>query len=130
MMLSETNTRAPWPTEFILSKDKRLLTVVFDEGSVFAFPVEYLRVCSPSAEVKGHTPAGRKTVYGKVNVSIRAIEPVGNYAIRLMFDDGHDTGYYDWPYLYELGRDHEARWQAYLIELEEKRLSREPLFSL
>lgn len=128
-MPAETNTHTPWPTEFTLSKDKRLLTVAFDDGASFAMPVEYLRVSSPSAEVKGHTPAGRKTVYGKRNVTIRAIDPVGNYAIRLMFDDGHDTGYYDWPYLYELGRDQDLRWQAYLTELEEKHLSRDPLFS-
>jgi len=128
-MSLDNRTHTPWPVEVILSKDRQLLTVVFDDGARFAMSAEYLRVSSPSAEVKGHTPAGRKTVYGKKNVIVNAVEPVGNYAIRLIFDDGHDTGYYDWGYLYELGKDQDIRWQAYLAELESKHLSRDPLFS-
>jgi DUF971 family protein len=105
----------PWPTEIRLSPDKRTLTVTFDGGERFALPAEYLRVESPSAEVQGHRPEEKKTVEGKQNVTITAIEPVGNYAVRLVFDDGHDTGLYGWDYLDELGRELDSRWLAYLI---------------
>lgn len=104
-----------WPTEIRLSPDKRTLTVSFDDGAHFALPAEYLRVESPSAEVQGHRPEEKKTVEGKQNVTITAIEPVGNYAVRLVFDDGHDTGLYGWDYLAELGRELDSRWLAYLI---------------
>ncbi len=92
-----------WPTELRLSKDKRTLTVSFDGGAQFSLPAEYLRVESPSAEVQGHSPEQKVTVIGKENVAIQAIEPVGNYAVRLIFDDGHATGLYTWDYLHELG---------------------------
>ena len=105
----------PWPTEIRLAPDKRTLTVLFDSGERFALPAEYLRVESPSAEVQGHRPAEKITVEGKQDVAITAIEPVGNYAVRLVFDDGHDTGLYAWDYLHELGRERDARWLAYLI---------------
>jgi DUF971 family protein len=88
-------------------------------------PAEYLRVSSPSAEVQGHAPAERKTVGGKRRVAIRGVEPVGTYAVRLVFDDGHDTGIYTWPYLHELGHDQPARWAAYLAALTQKGLDRD-----
>jgi DUF971 family protein len=103
-----------WPSELRLSQDKRTLTVAFDGGARFALPAEYLRVESPSAEVQGHSPEQKITVTGKQAVTITAIEPVGNYAVRLIFDDGHSTGLYTWDYLYELGRDAGSRWAAYL----------------
>ncbi|HEV7874125.1 MAG TPA: DUF971 domain-containing protein [Enterovirga sp.] len=115
-----------WPTELRLSRDKRTLTVAFDDGSGFDLPVEYLRVMSPSAEVQGHSPSERKTVPGKRDVAIIGIEPVGNYAVKLIFDDMHDTGIFGWDYLFELGRNQAERWQNYLGELDAKGLSREP----
>ena len=115
-----------WPTEIRLSKDKRTLTVAFDDGSAFDLPAEYLRVMSPSAEVQGHSPSERKTVPGKRNVEIIGVEPVGNYAVKLVFDDMHSTGIYGWDYLHELGLKREERWADYLAELDAKGLSREP----
>jgi DUF971 family protein len=114
----------PWPTEIRLSPDRRFLSVSFEGGASFRLAAEYLRVSSPSAEVQGHAPAERKTVPGKANVRITAVEPLGNYAVRLVFDDRHDTGIYSWDYLFELGRDHETRWAAYLAELAAKGLKR------
>ena len=115
-----------WPTEVWLSKDKRTLTLTFDDGASFALPAEYLRVTSPSAEVQGHTPEERKTVPGKREVQILRVEPIGHYAVRLVFDDMHDTGIYGWDLLHQLGRDQERRWADYLGELDAKGLSREP----
>lgn len=103
-----------WPTELRLAKDKRSLTVAFEAGESFTLPAEYLRVESPSAEVQGHSPAEKIIVTGKQNVSITALEPVGNYAVRLVFDDSHNTGLYTWDYLHELGRNLATRWAAYL----------------
>jgi DUF971 family protein len=117
---------AAWPREIVLARRERLLKIDFDDGSSFALPAEYLRVLSPSAEVQGHGPADRKTVGGKRNVGIEGIEPIGNYAVRLIFDDGHSTGIYSWSYLHELGREREPRWKAYLDELEAKGLGRDP----
>ena len=114
----------PWPTELRLDKDKRVLTVTFDDGQSFALPAELLRVLSPSAEVQGHSDDQRVTVAGKKNVGIVRIEPVGNYAARIVFDDGHDTGLFVWDYLRELGENREARWQAYLKDLAAKKLTR------
>jgi DUF971 family protein len=114
----------PWPTELRLDRDKRVLTVSFDDGQSFALPAELLRVLSPSAEVQGHSPEQRVTVAGKRNVAIARIEPVGNYAVRIVFTDGHDTGLFVWEYLHELGKHKEERWQDYLKELSAKRLSR------
>lgn len=113
-----------WPTELRLDKDKRILTVSFDDGKSFTIPAELLRVLSPSAEVQGHSPEQRVTVAGKRNVGIARLEPVGNYAVRIVFTDGHDTGLYVWEYLRELGEEKEARWQEYLKDLAAKRLSR------
>jgi DUF971 family protein len=114
----------PWPTEIKLSKDRRLLTVAFDDGMRAEFPAEFLRVLSPSAEVQGHSPEQRVTVPGKKNVGIVRVEPVGNYAVRIVYDDGHDTGLYVWSYLHELGEHKEERWSDYLNELAAKRLTR------
>ena len=115
-----------WPTELRLSKDRRTLRVAFEDGAAYDLPAEYLRVTSPSAEVQGHSPSERKTVPGKRNVEIIGIEPVGNYAVKLVFDDMHSTGLYGWDYLYELGAQQAEKWQNYLAELDEKALSREP----
>ncbi len=114
-----------WPTELRLSKDKRSLHVAFEDGAAFDLPAEYLRVTSPSAEVQGHSPAERKTVPGKREVAILSVEPVGNYAVKLVFDDMHDTGIYGWDYLYRLGAEQGEKWQAYLDELAAKGLSRD-----
>lgn len=115
---------SPWPTEIRLSADKQTLTVVFDDGGRYDFGAEFLRVVSPSAEVQGHDPSQRQTVPGKIDVRIIRIDPVGHYAVRLHFDDGHHTGLYSWKYLAEIGRDHDRLWQRYLDELAEKGLSR------
>jgi len=115
----------PWPTELRLPKDRRSLTVTFDNGERFPLEAEYLRVASPSAEVQGHSPAERKTVPGKRNVEILEVNPVGNYAVRLVFDDLHSTGIYSWDYLLELGRNRERNWRNYLDELAGKGLSRD-----
>ena len=106
------------PTEIRLRKASRLLVVTFDDGREFSYTFEYLRVHSPSAEVKGHGPGQEVLQTGKENVAITAVEPVGHYAVRLVFDDGHNTGLYTWSYLHELGRDMEANWQRYLDRLE------------
>jgi DUF971 family protein len=113
-------------TEIRLNKAERVLHVAFDDGSRFSLPVEYLRVESPSAEVQGHGPDQKQTVPGKQKVAIIGIEPVGNYAVRLRFDDLHDTGIYSWDYLHELGREQERRWASYLAALEVRGLRREP----
>lgn len=120
-----TNAEKAWPTELRLSKDKRTLTVSFDDGQSYALAAEMLRVMSPSAEVQGHSAAERKTVGGKINVAILGLDPVGNYAVRISFDDMHNTGLYTWTYLAELGREKESRWAAYLADLTAKGLSRE-----
>jgi DUF971 family protein len=116
-----------WPTELRLHKDRRSLTVSFENGQSFQLPAEYLRVRSPSAEVQGHSPDERKTVGGKRQVAILEVLPVGNYAVRLVFDDMHSTGIYSWDYLHKLGTTQAANWQDYLDELAAKGLSRDPL---
>ncbi len=115
-----------WPEEIKLRKDDKRLDVSFDDGKRFSFPAEYLRVESPSAEVQGHSPSQKQTVAGRRHVGIMKLEPVGNYAMRILFDDLHDTGIYSWQYLYELGVEYEDRWDRYLKDLEAKGLSREP----
>jgi DUF971 family protein len=104
----------PWPVELRLNPAKNQLTVEYDSGERFVLPAEYLRVESPSAEVQGHGSRGKQIVTGKADVAILALEPVGNYAVRIRFDDGHDTGLYSWDYLHELGREQRAKWVAYL----------------
>jgi len=115
----------PWPTELRLHKDRKTLTARFDSGETFDLPAEYLRVKSPSAEVQGHSPDERKTVPGKKDVMILEVHPVGNYAVRLVFDDLHSTGIFSWGYLLELGRQQQRYWQDYVDELAAKGLSRE-----
>lgn len=115
-----------WPTELRLRRDRRHLVITFDSGESFELPAEYLRVRSPSAEVQGHAPDQRKTVAGKINVMILEVQPVGNYAVRLVFDDMHTTGIYSWPYLADMGRNRERYWREYLDELAAKGLKREP----
>ena len=108
----------PTPTEFNLHRQSKVLEVTFDEGSHFSLPCELLRVYSPSAEVQGHGPGQRVLQLGKEDVNIDKIEPVGNYAICLHFDDEHNTGIYSWDYLYGLGQNQESLWREYLDELE------------
>ncbi len=115
-----------WPTEIRLSKDRRTLHVSFDDGASHALAAELLRVESPSAEVQGHGPTQKKTIPGKREVEILKVEPVGHYAVKLTFDDMHDTGIFGWDYLRELGETGDAKFQAYLDALEAQGLSREP----
>jgi DUF971 family protein len=119
-----SSTITAWPTSLKVDPTKRVLTIRFDDGREFAIDAELLRVNSPSAEVQGHSPDQRVTQSGKRNISIRDMVPTGNYAIRIVFDDGHDTGIFTWAYLYELGRDGPALWQAYNDELAAKGLTR------
>jgi DUF971 family protein len=116
----------PWPTELRLHKDRKTLAVAFDNGERFELPAEYLRVRSPSAEVQGHSPSERRVVAGKRDVQILEVNSIGNYAVRLVFDDMHSTGIFSWEYLFELGRNRDKYWQEYLGELKEKNLSRAP----
>jgi DUF971 family protein len=105
------------PTEIKLRRNSRLLAVTFDDGVSFEYPFEYLRVHSPSAEVKGHGPGQERLQTGKEDVLVTAVEPVGHYAVRLVFDDGHDSGLYTWAWLRELGEMRAVKWQAYLDRL-------------
>ncbi len=116
----------PRPTEIKLHKQSRVLEVAFDDGKRFELPCEYLRVFSPSAEVQGHGPGQEKLQTGKKFVNIDEIRPMGNYAVNLVFDDGHESGIYSWEVLYDLGLNQEENWQDYLIKLERAGESREP----
>jgi len=107
----------PIPTELKLKKGARCLEVIFADGTAYTLPAEYLRVHSPSAEVTGHSPGEGVLVTGKEGVAIEHIEPVGRYAVKLVFDDGHNTGLYTWKILYELGKDYDTKWQRYLERL-------------
>jgi DUF971 family protein len=113
-----------WPTELALKRAERRLDVTFDDGTSASLPAEYLRVESPSAEVQGHGAGQRVTVPGKRNVGITGLEPVGNYAVRILFDDLHDSGIFTWRYLRELGLEYDTRWPAYLAALEAQGLQR------
>ena len=115
----------PWPVELRVKRAERRLEIDFDDGASFAFPAEFLRVESPSAEVQGHVPSQKVTVAGKRAVGIVRVEPVGNYAVRIVFDDGHATGIYSWSYLARLGREQAHLWAASLAELETQGLSRD-----
>lgn len=114
------------PTEIRLNPAKNELSITFNDGTAFQFSAEFLRVHSPSAEVKGHTPQQKKTVGGKKDVTISAINATGNYAVRIVFSDGHDTGLYSWPYFHEIGTEKSRLWDEYLIDLERLGLSRDP----
>ena len=116
----------PTPTEINYRRADKVLDVAFDTGERFALPAELLRVESPSAEVQGHSPSQKQLVAGRRHVGIMAIEPVGNYAIRITFDDLHDTGIYSWDWLYTMGRNQDALWQGYVEALTARGLSREP----
>jgi DUF971 family protein len=120
------NRTIVWPAELRLKRSEKLLEVTFDDGSRFRLPAEYLRVESPSAEVQGHGPGQKTLVHGRAHVGIINLEPVGNYAVRITFDDLHDTGIYSWGYLYQLGVEHNKRWRTYLDALAANGLSREP----
>jgi DUF971 family protein len=119
-------TTAPWPTELRVFKEEGRMEVEFSDGVTHSLPAEYLRVESPSAEVQGHNPSQKQLVHGRAHVGILAVEPVGNYALRIKFDDLHDTGIYSWTYLYKLGIEQEQRWRAYLDELKKRGVGREP----
>ena len=114
----------PHPTSIKARTRSRLLDVSFDDGSHFELPFEYLRVYSPSAEVRGHGPGQETLQLGKHEVGVRAVEPIGNYAVRIVFDDGHDTGLYAWSYLQTLHDERDKRWAEYLSALAQKGLSR------
>ena len=123
--MSAPHVTTAWPVEIRLAKDRRALHVSFDDGKIFALSAELLRVTSPSAEVQGHSEAQRKTVGGKRNVTIFSVDPVGNYAVRIGFDDMHDTGIYSWAFLRDLGVNAERRLQDYLDDLQAKGPDRE-----
>ena len=107
----------PWPLELLSRQNGRVLIIRFDTGESFDLDAEYLRVESPSAEVKGHGPGQEQLVFGKRNISMTKLEPIGTYAVRITFSDGHSTGLYTWGYLAKLGRERAAIWQAYLEKL-------------
>jgi DUF971 family protein len=116
----------PWPVELRLKRAEKRLDIEFDNGKRFSLPAEYLRVESPSAEVQGHGPGEKRIVAERAHVGILDLEPVGNYAVRIKFDDLHDTGIYSWDYLYRLGVEHDRRWRDYLAALRKQGLGREP----
>jgi len=118
--------QTPTPTEIKLHKQSKIMEIAFDEGSRYNLPFEFLRVFSPSAEVRGHGPGQETLQVGKINVDITAIEPVGHYAVVLVFDDGHDSGIYSWDYLYDLGKHQNVYWTEYLKRMEAAGESREP----
>ncbi len=124
--MSPDHGTAHWPVELRLKTAEKLLEIDFDNGARFRLPAEYLRVESPSAEVQGHGPGEKQLVAGRAHVGILRLEPVGNYAVRIVFDDLHDTGIYSWSYFYELGIEQERRWRDYLAALERAGQSREP----
>ena len=126
MKRPDRSSKGHVPTEIRLHRRSRALEVSFDDGSRFRLPAEYLRVHSPSAEVRGHGPGQEVLQVGKENVNIGSIEPVGQYALRLVFDDGHSTGLYSWDLLYELGQNQQQYWQDYLEALEKAGYQRRP----
>lgn len=123
--MSDAQSGVRRPTDIVLHQQSRVLEIAFEDGKTFKLPCEFLRVLSPSAEVRGHGTGQEVLQTGKRDVNIVAIEPVGNYAVKLVFSDGHDTGLYSWDYLYTLGVDHDALWQDYLERLEKAGASRD-----
>ena len=117
--------KTPRPTEITLHQVSRVLDVAFDDGHKFALSCEYLRVFSPSAEVRGHGPGQEVLQVGKKNVEIKTVDPVGQYAIKFLFSDGHDTGIYSWDYLYELGIKQDSNWKSYLARMDTAKATRE-----
>ncbi|WP_374309973.1 gamma-butyrobetaine hydroxylase-like domain-containing protein [Dongia sp.] len=124
--MSDTLGTEHWPVEIRHRQAEKLLEIEFDDGKTFQYPAELLRVESPSAEVQGHGPGQKTIVPGRRHVGIMKVEPVGHYAIRIEFDDMHDTGIYSWRYLYDMGRDKDRIWQGYLDALAQHGLSRDP----
>ena len=124
--MSGLDSKTPIPTEITLHTKSRMLELTFDDGGHYQLPAEFLRVWSPSAEVRGHGPGQEVLQVGKRDVEIKDIEPVGAYAVKLVFSDGHDTGLYSWDYLYDLGETQESSWKSYLARLEQAGASRDP----
>ena len=124
--MTQESARESWPSELRLNPEKTALRVAFSNGVAESLPAELLRVSSPSAEVRGHSPEERKLVAGKRDVFIREIEPIGNYAVKLFFSDGHHTGLYTWSNLYDLAQRKEELWDQYLKEIAAAGLSRDP----
>lgn len=116
----------PWPIEIRVDRANKRLEIDFEGGETFTYPAEYLRVESPSAEVQGHGPDQKRVIAGRRHVGIMELEPVGHYAVRIKFDDLHDTGFYSWPYLYRLGKEKDRIWAEYLQALDAQGLSRDP----
>lgn len=125
MINTPSETRSPWPTDIHLNQAQKTLALTFDNGESFVLSAEYLRVESPSAEVQGHGGDQKKIVSSKRKVGISNLEPVGNYALRILFDDGHDSGLFTWAYLRELGLTHKDTWETYLKALAHQGLSRD-----
>lgn len=124
--MSEAADPEPWPAELRVNRAEKRLTVAFDDGTRFDLPAELLRVESPSAEVQGHGPSQKTILAGRRHVGIMDLEPVGNYAVKITFDDMHNTGMYSWRYLYHMGQNQDRLWAEYLRALEERGLSRDP----
>lgn len=124
--MSETFGAKHWPKEIRAKQADKTLEIDFDDGRSFVYPAEFLRVESPSAEVQGHGPGQKQIVAGRRHVGIMAVEPVGHYAVRIKFDDLHDTGIYSWDYLYHLGEQRDTLWATYLDEVAKRNLSRDP----
>ncbi|MDA0998319.1 MAG: DUF971 domain-containing protein [Proteobacteria bacterium] len=124
--MSDNFSQRHRPSEIRLKRAEKIVELDFEDGNTFQLPAELLRVESPSAEVQGHGPGQKKTVAGRRHVGIMDLEPVGNYAVRIKFDDLHDTGIFSWDYLYTLGEGKDEIWNEYLEELAEKGLSRDP----
>ncbi|MDP6573181.1 MAG: DUF971 domain-containing protein [Rhodospirillales bacterium] len=124
--MSEGAGLGPKPTEIRLKSEAKALEIDFDDGRTFSLPAELLRVESPSAEVQGHSPSEKQTISGRRHVGILGVEPVGHYAVRIKFDDLHDSGIFSWEYLYRMGENQDALWQNYLTALEAQGLSRDP----
>ena len=120
------DSKTPIPTEIKLHQKSRMLEIAFSDGQRFELPCEFLRIYSPSAEVRGHGPGQEVLQVGKKNVEITDVQPVGSYAVQLVFSDGHDSGLYSWDYLHDLGVNQEALWKKYLERMNEAGASREP----
>lgn len=125
-MLSDDPASRHWPVEIKVDRAAMRLEISFDDGARFSFPAELLRVESPSAEIQGHGPHQKQIIGGCRHVGISGVEPVGHYAIRILFDDGHDTGLFSWSYLYALGSRQDEAWRRYIEALAERGLSRDP----
>ncbi len=124
--MADTFSQKHRPSEIRLRREEKILDIDFEDGVTLSLPAELLRVESPSAEVQGHSPSQKKTVAGRRHVGIMGVEPVGNYAIRIKFDDMHDTGIFSWDFLYDMGMRKDELWDGYIAELAAQGLSRDP----